>query len=141
MWLRSVVMIAATVFTATVQPQPAGIWVLSDHKEHIRGPSDRAAPSCNWRGDSGDRGAKFYMSCTSTAVNVTTVTAGAVSWELPIGFERLRQGDEVPLAGVVDNASSPKIGTSVTCSLRRTRRSSRKVASPSRAREPAAPVR
>ena len=56
MWLRSVVMIVATVFTATVQSQPAGLWALSEHKEQIKGPSERAAPNCNWRGDSGDRG-------------------------------------------------------------------------------------
>ena len=61
---------------------------------------------------------RFHMSCTFTNVNVTPVTAGAVNGELPIGFERLHQGDEVPFADVVDNASSPKIGPSVTCSLR-----------------------
>lgn len=111
-------LLAALFLAGAAWAQPAGTWLLVDRKEVINGPNERVAPNCNWRGDSGDKGMRLYISCYSSVSRATVVSSAAVSWEFPIGFERLRVGSLVPLAGVIDNASTPKTGPSATCGLR-----------------------
>ncbi|MFO1199313.1 MAG: hypothetical protein U1E86_20325 [Burkholderiaceae bacterium] len=110
-------LLAALFLAGAAWAQPAGTWLLVDRKEVINGPNERVAPNCNWRGDSGDKGMRLYISCYSSVSRATVVSSAAVSWEFPIGFERLRSGSSIALAGVVDNASTPKTGPSATCSL------------------------
>lgn len=110
-------MLAVLFLAEAAWAQPAGTWLLVDRREVINGPNERVAPNCRWRGESGDKGLRMNISCYLSVARTTVVSSAQVSWELPIGFERLRSGSSIALAGVVDNASTPKTGPSATCSL------------------------
>lgn len=109
--------LAILLVSLSAYAEEPGVWVLASRSEQISEPASNFKPYCKWFGESGDRGAKFELSCYSPVSKLTTVSSGHVSWNVDRPLTQLRPGDRLRVNGIATNTGTAGRGASVSCSM------------------------